>query len=210
MYILGSEFIVTAGRADEFEASAQKFLDLLAQQPGWQGGALLNNAGYPARHILNSSWNERATSRAFSRSQAFKDFIRDNPIEGIAVPGRPTEAYELVDQVLEPGQATASILVRWTIEQGTAPAFEESRKALFEARRRFGRGVVRSALARFLGAPNRYVVYHSALSGDDLQAFFASPEIEAWRAQYGQQQYASTPPEVEYYEVVLVRAPVTA
>jgi heme-degrading monooxygenase HmoA len=210
MYSLVNEFTVTAGRADEFEAAAKALFDLLAQTPGWQGGVLLNNAGYPARFTLGSNWDERATSRAFTRSQPFKDLIREHPLDGIALPSRPAEAYELIDQIAEPGQAGASMAVRWTIDQGKTAAFEESRRALFAARKQFGRGVVRSALYRFLGDPRRYIVYHSALERADLQAFFASPEAAAWQQQYGQEQYTSTPTEIDLFEVVLARVPVTA
>lgn len=180
---------------------------MLRQQPGYQGGALLNSAGYPLRYTRITVWDNRDALKAFWASTAIQRFAQENPAEGIFTTTRDIEAYEIIHRVSQPGQPTTAVLVDWTTDPGKAQAFADSRKELIELRRRVGRGVVTSAISRFLGGPNRYVVYLSALSAGDLTAFFATPEYQTWVQTHGVTEYSSTPPTIQAFEVVYAQVP---
>ncbi len=204
-----TEATVAAHRIAEFEALHERLFDVSRAHPGFQGGVLLSSLSNPLGYTRISVWDDLNAVKAFWKGQAFREFVQQNPDDGMSTFTRPLEAYELLETVRDPGQPTYVALVERTIQPSMLDAFVESRKEFFKLQRTQGRGAVTSALSRLAGSLNKTVVYLSYLRPEDATAFFSSGAYREWAAKHGN-AYDAAPPTVEGHAAVLVHAPVQA
>ena len=180
--------------------------EVLKAQKGFQALVHGNSLGYPAKHTGVVRWESREAARAWGQSPALQAFFKANPIEGLFTILRPAEAYEFVLGVGEPsGQVRYGVLVDWHIDAlrpGNAAAFESSRKRVFELRQKQGKGFVSNRLWRSLGNPPKYLVIQGYTSREDARAAQAMPELQEIARAYRWNDYASTPPAIEEFEVI--------
>lgn len=212
MYVLRAEGMVGIGRIADYKAWTDRVYDHLKQQAGVQALTTLQSAGYPSKFTGIIRWESRQAAQTWAESDGWRTFLKSNPIEGLFTPTAPTQAYEPVvfhrnDQPL--GTIT---LVDVTIDfkPGNAEAFENRTRELIELHQKYGKGVVVSALTRFLGGGGRYTIGWGHVSAEDARATFATPEIARFMEANHLRMYASTPPAIEAHAVVkaLVLQPV--
>lgn len=212
-YGIRQEIMVTTGRSEEFEATVEQLQELLKQQPGFDRTSLSNSLSYPQKYARVSRWESREAERAFNRSRALKDFIAAHPQQGIAMPSRQMEAYEIVHTVradqlpatsAQRGRRPVAALIDIVIDNrpGNAEAFERSRLELFELRKQYGHGLITNVLHRLAGSPGHYLGFGVFASREDVLATAAAPEVSKFLEAHPASAYASAPPTVEFYEVV--------
>jgi heme-degrading monooxygenase HmoA len=214
MYATRVDIMVAFGKAEAFEERANRQLDVIQTQPGFQARRLLNSLGCPAKYIQVTYWDSREAAREAVRSAATLSFLEANPPVEWATLVRPVEAYEEVHtiegQSSAPGQAPAQVtLIDWTLNPGieNAEAFERSRKAIFEQHRQHNPGLLRHRLLRYLGGGGRYLVVNATTGREAMLAAFKHPEIQPVLAAHPASAYASTPPTMEVCEPVRVAVP---
>jgi antibiotic biosynthesis monooxygenase (ABM) superfamily enzyme len=208
VYSVRAQQSVAGGRTAEYEARISKFFDLLRQQQGFQGGALLNSLSYPFQYQLIANFENRQASASFSRSQAFQNWFQQNPNDNLYTVLAPVEAYEVVTYQRQGGNAKAAHLAFRTIDPAKAQAFQQSREDLFKIVQQ-SRGAVTCALSRLAGSQNRWAAYLSFLTEEDMQAAANAQQTQAWIARH-LTAYDDGPADAESYEVVLAHVLATA
>jgi heme-degrading monooxygenase HmoA len=114
--------------------------ELASAQPGFQLQVLLSSLGYPWRFATLLRWRDQEALNAFFRTEEWREFAQTNPnpIEDLATRVRPTEAYEVVLDVVSQGREAKYVeLWDWTLKlnrRGMA-ACEQHWKQLFDMRR---------------------------------------------------------------------------
>jgi quinol monooxygenase YgiN len=205
VYGIRRDITVSPADLGEFEALNKEVNDLARNHPGFVSAVLLESAGYPGRFTRLSNWESRGAARAFIRTPELAALAKR--IQALSAPVQPAEGYEVIDLVREPGQAGIAAINTWTVSPSKAEAFEESRKALFQQRRKEVRGIATQGLARSLANPARYFVYISFLSEDDLTAYVTSPRMQEFIRTQAYREYADAPPTGEMLDMVLALVP---
>jgi len=200
-----NEYTVAAGRIADYEARQARFLEFLKAQAGFQAGFLLNSLGYPYKYVRLARWESREAQRAFAKSKTLSDYLKANPNDGSYTPGGPQQAYEVIAIFDGDGEAKYAGLVDWTIQVGSAAAWENNRKALFELRKKHlnGKGWVSSRLARFLGAPGRYTILNLFSSPDGFAGGDNVPAIQEFTRANPTTEMISAPGVQERFEIVM-------
>ncbi|MSQ15371.1 MAG: hypothetical protein EXR50_05865 [Dehalococcoidia bacterium] len=203
MYVTRNEYMVTAGRYDQYEARNSKFFELLRAQPGYQAGFLLQSLGSPAKYTRLGRCESREAQMAFTKSDKIRTFQQANPNDGMWTPSGPQQAFEVLVIVDGAWEAKYANIVDWNIKPGMAAAFESNRKALFELRKQHlsGKGWVSSRLARFLGTANKYFILNLD-SGPEFAGDADVPEIQLFNLRSPGADFRSTPNVQERYEVI--------
>jgi quinol monooxygenase YgiN len=178
MYTVRTEFAVLPGGNREFEKLLQELGELRKAASGGLGQTLLRSYGRPNMYTLMGRYENAGAHWRFSNGSAFTKFVKSVP-EGLAVPGRPQEAYFgalEVDADTPPSKADCEVLVDWDVPLPQAEAFEEGRRGLFEVRKQHQKGFATNRLRRNAGIPNRYL---AILISRDYQAAIAANGPEA-------------------------------
>jgi len=205
MYLVRTELTAQAGGSGELEAQISKLGGIRKGMQGYLGQTLLRSYGHPSKYAVTSRWDNPEAHWAFTNGQAFSGFAKGlGTAPGFAVTSQ--HGYDSVFEVDGPQGAaapsTCEVLVDWTISQGRAQAFENSRRALFELRQKLVKGFVSARLRRSAGTPNRYLVINILASREDARAANAIPELQAFQVAHPGSAYASAPPVAEAYHVV--------
>jgi quinol monooxygenase YgiN len=182
MYLTRREVMLAAGGLPGFEAATERYFALLQQQEGPVRATLLNSLGFPERYTTLEQWESRAQAQSFARSAAIAAFVRKSPLEGIANPSRPLEAYEVVHRIVGHGAPGAAYLIDEIVGPGPGKLqeFEESRGEVYRLRKEFGPGFAVSLLSRFLGGANRYLIFGGFVNPGDDQRTGNAPEIRRY------------------------------
>jgi len=204
MYAVRTELLLPPWRGHEFEAWAMRLKGAWQKSAGFQGAALLNSLGYPARYTILSYWNEREACRTSDKSAVMGKVVRSG--EDLFTAPRPQEAYEVVLTVGAPpiGEGGWSQMVQWEIKAGAAEAFEASRKELFDLRQSRTKGNLVSRLHRFLGNSSRYLVWQVYESREAELAGRQVPAVAEFFRSHPATDYVSSPTVGEYYTPVAV------
>lgn len=206
MYLTRVDVMVAVGRLADLETWVKQYGEVLKAQQGFQLFVHGNSLGYPAKHTGIVRWESREAAVAWGRSPALQAFIKANPFEGLFTIPQPAEAYEFVLGVGEPSaQARYGVLVDWHIDvlrPGNVAAFQSSRQRVFELRQKHGKGFVLNRLWRSLGNPSKYLVVQSYTSREDARAAQGIPELQEIARAYRWNDYTSTPPTIEEFEVM--------
>ncbi len=204
MYLVRTELAVNPGGAGALEAQVTKLGETRKGTAGYLGQTLLHSYGHPSKYVIASRWNDVEACFAWMKGQQFADYVK-----GIATPSFTVANQHGYDSVFEvdgpqgaAAPSTCEVLVDWTISLGRAPAFENSRKALFEIRQKHAKGFVSARLRRSAGTPNRYLVININSNVADARAANALPEVQAFNAAHPASAYASALPAIEAYHVV--------
>jgi len=206
MYLVRGNVIVDLGKLTEFEAWVKQYSEVVKAQPGFQLLAHANSLGAPAKHTVIVRWASREAAVAWWRSPTLQAFVKAHPFEGLSTISHAAEAYEFVLGVGEPSaQARYGVLVDWHIDAlrpGNAAAFHSSRKRLFELRQQHGKGFAHNRLWRSLGNLHKYLVIQSYTNREDARAALEIPELQEIGRAYRWDDYTSTPPAIEEFEVM--------
>ncbi len=204
MYLVRTELTANPGGSGQLEAQVAKLGDIRKGMAGYLGQTLLRSYGHPSKYCITSRWDNPEAHWAFTNGDAFATYIKGLGTPTFALTSQ--HGYDSVFEVDGPQGATApstcEVLLDWTISQGRAQAFENSRRALFELRQKLVKGFVSARLRRSAGTPNRYLVIHILASREDARAANTIPELQAFRVAHPGSAYASAPPAIEAYHVV--------
>ena len=207
MYAMRTEVMIVPGEGRAFEAWWAQFSDLAKAQRGFQTGALLHSLRYPLNYVFLMLWESREVRQAWAQGPVFSAFVQAQPFQGLATPGGPQEAYDVLFHVTGDGQPAYARLVDWTLDPrpGNAARFERTRRELFELRKRYVPGFVLNRLGRVCGHQDRYQVVQFYSTMDALRAASPDsqiPQLQAFGGAHPPSEYASTPLSAEVYEVV--------
>ncbi|MEA2640358.1 MAG: Antibiotic biosynthesis monooxygenase [Chloroflexota bacterium] len=203
MYLVRTELLVRPGGAKEFEETATRLGQARKGQPGNVGQTLLHSYGSPSKYALISRWENAAAQFAWQKSDAFTGIVT-----ALQVTPLGQSAYESVFEVdapgMDPTQGHCEVLVDWTLDQrpGVVSEFERTRRELFELRRQVDKACLSSRLRRSAGSPFTYLGFSIYTNAEAARAGAASPQFQAFQAAHPYTLYASTPPNIEAFEVV--------
>ena len=210
MYLTRVDVMVAVGRLADLEAWVKQYGDVLKAQQGFQALVHGNSLGYPAKHTGIVRWESREAAVAWDRSPALQAFVKANPIEGLCTIPQPAEAYGFILGVGEPSaQARYGYLTDWHIDDlrpGNTAAFHSSRQRMFELHQKHHKGFIFNRLWRSLGNPYKYLVIHGYTNreafGEATRAALETPELQEVGRAYRWDDYTSTPPAIEAFEVI--------
>jgi heme-degrading monooxygenase HmoA len=208
MYSTRLQVMVNPGRAADFEEWARRLFDNQQRQQGFERGSVLNSLGYPAKFTILGSWVNRDAARNWGRNN-LRDFLTQNPTEGIATPMGPVDAWEtiIVTRSADPTPGAYAVLVDATIDPSKARDFEESRKRLFALRQQYGKGFISNTLSRFLGAPGRYGILVASRSEQDSIATQNAVEVKRYWDEHPISEFGGGQPAIEICEIVYAVVP---
>ncbi len=202
-YVTRTDITVAIFRADEYLAWSQKYSDTSKAIKGFQRRTVANALGYPAQYSIFNRWESRAAARDGINGPEMQAFVKANPADGVFSLMRPVMAYEIVVAVADPPRVGGyTWLSEWTIDDGKATAFEQSRQEMFEVGVKIGNGFVGGRLLRFLGGGDRYLLGWQYNSWEEVRAVSAMPEVRAWFDAHPRANYASAAPVGQAFEVV--------
>ena len=163
MYQRRVEFSITPGKADQFEAWADKFAQDKKKTGGYLGETLLQRYTNPSNYTVMVRWESFEANSAYFRSGQFKLFQTANPPDGWQPSGR-SEAYDAVLEVNADGFADApgncEVLQDILLTRGPAsiPEFESRVQEIGETVRKNVKGFRSLRLRRSLSGPFSYII----------------------------------------------------
>jgi quinol monooxygenase YgiN len=205
VYQLRTEWNVAPGGNEEVEAFAAKLGELRKKAPGGLSQTLLRSYGRPGVYTLMGRYESAEAAWAFGNSKAFKDLVKSLPA-GLMTPSGPQRAYVNVLEVDAEGLAnpedfTCEVLIDWTVDFAKRRDFEESRRELFELRKKHEKGFGSNRLRSNAGTPTEYLVLMIAKDYDSLSAP-PPKEVVAFASSHGSALYGSVVPSIEVFHVV--------
>jgi hypothetical protein len=210
MYLTLVEGTTTPGTRRKFLEREASYHDLATKQSGLRAVITVRSLGNPGIYARGTLWDSPEVAETFVGSAEMEAWFTANPLGNIGTVTRPVEAYENVLEVGEAATALAAgmhmVLAEWTLDMkaGYGPAFEQSRKELFELRKQHTQGFVRSSLYRFMGAPNRYLAVNTTVNRAAALAALDSTPIQAFQQSHPGSAYTSVPLRINAYEAVKV------
>lgn len=207
MHLVRVDLAITPGRAAAFETWAADLSQTVKYYDGFQFAVLGNSLGSPVHYTNVQRWDSREAFMALFKSDKLREAIRTAQGDGLFQIRRPPEIYEAVWRVGDPAGADfkGATLVEWnvTAAPGRSQAFENDRRALAELRQKHVAGLIAQSLWRYLGGPNRYLVAQAYATVDAVSQGRTAPEVQAYMQAHPPTDYASGPPAIENFEVVL-------
>ena len=97
---------------------------------------------------------------------------------------------------------TCELLVDWTINLGTAAAFEANRRELFELRKKYAKGFASNRLRRSAANAYRYLILQMYSDVEAARAANTVPEMQAFTASHPASEFTSAPFVGEAYYVI--------
>lgn len=195
--------MVAAGRAAEYEARTGRLFELYRSQPGFLFAQLDLSLGQPSRYCVVRHWESHEAARAFQLNERQSEFVRENPLSGLATSVRPFEAHEVVSRTV--GQANGRYCARvdWRIDTGNRAGFEESRQQLGELLVKYVPGLAEYRLERYLGDSSTYVVRSANETLEGLRGSFQEEAIRDFVKSHPLSLYTSIPLVTDFFMTVL-------
>ncbi len=205
MYLVRTEFTARGAGAGAIETNTARLGEMRKGQPGYLGQTLLRSYSYPDKYTGTSRFENVEAAWAFTKSDVLANYRKSLPPGPSAITGQ--EGYESVFEVDAdgaPGAGDCEVLVDWVLDQrpGVFAAFERTRRAFFELRKKHTKGFASNRLRRSAGIPSRYLALNIYKTVEDARAAGSAPEVAAFQAAHPYTLYASAPPSIESYHVV--------
>ncbi len=204
MYAVRTQLQALPGKAAEFEAWAQRFIQFITQQQGCQRASLLASLGYIGQYDGIITFTDAQAAKVCLRGP-WAEWLAKNPATELITLRAPSEAWEIVHTSLQRASASGSFFVaaQVTIDPMQAAAYETSRKELLAIFDREARGLVGGSLGRFCGGAGRYVLSGVYTSRDDAERTLQVPAISAFLQANPPSKFGAVgAPEITFSEVV--------